>query len=179
MAGTYKSQISKLSARLDALEGESRIRGLVARYMEICDELTPETPYDELGELFSKDAVWVGTGNKYKTAFGGHKGREEIVNFLKEYGDPKPHFSSNVHFLTSENLLVKSKTATGSWVMLQTPTFSNEQSFVLAARLNLKFKVETGKWRISQFSTTNLFGRPVEGGWHSNAPIPTPIVDKN
>jgi len=58
--------------------------------------------------------------------------------------------------------------------MLQTPTFANEQSFVLAARLSLRFAVEDDSWRISRFQTTNLLGRPIDGGWHSGAPIPTP-----
>jgi len=42
MAETYKSQIAKLQSRLDALEAESDIRRVVARYMEICDDLAPE-----------------------------------------------------------------------------------------------------------------------------------------
>lgn len=174
MAATYKSQIAKLQSQVHALEAESVIRRVVARYMEICDDLKPDTPMEELGSLFCKDAVWTGSGKKYSDAFGGHKGREAIVTFLQGYCEPTPHFAGNVHFLTSESLYVRGKRASGSWVMLQTPSFASGESFVLAARLNLNFAFEEGAWRISQFSTTNLFGRPIDGGWHSNAPIPTP-----
>ena len=174
MAATYASQIAKLQSRLDALEAESAIRATVARYMEICDDLGPDAPMDELGKLFSKNAVWVGSGKTYKKAFGGHKGRDAIVSFLTTYCKPRPHFSSNVHFLTTETISVRGSKATGTWVMLQTPTFATDESFVLAARLSLKFIREDDVWRISRFQTTNLLGRPIEGGWHSSAPIPTP-----
>lgn len=174
MAATYKAQINALQKRVAALEAESAIRAVVARYMEICDDLGPDAPMKELGQLFSKDAVWVGSGKAYKKAFGGHKGRDAIVAFLDTYRTPKPHFASNVNFLTSESLNVRGERATGSWVMLQTPSFAVGESFILAARLQLNFKFEDGAWRISQFQTTNLFGRPIEGGWHSSAPIPVP-----
>ena len=174
MAATYKSQIAKLQAQVNVLEAESAIRRVVSRYMEICDDLTPDAPLEELGALFCKEAVWVGSGKKYSKAFGGHKGRKAIISFMETYCAPTPHFASNVHFLTSESLYVRGQKATGSWVMLQTPSFANGESFVLAARLNLEFSYEDDAWRISKFSTTNLFGRPIDGGWHSKAPIPTP-----
>ena len=174
MASTYRSQISKLQKQVHALEAESAIRRLVSRYMEICDDLKADAPLDELGSLFCKDAVWVGSGKKYSKTFGGHKGRKAIISFMQTYCEPKPHFAANVHFLTSESLYVRGQKASGSWVMLQTPSFSSGESFVLAARLNLEFAYEDEAWRIARFSTTNLFGRPIDGGWHSNAPIPTP-----
>ncbi len=167
-------QISRLAKRVEALEAESAIRKLVARYMEICDALDEHAPMEELGSLFCKDAIWEGSGKKYAKSFGGHKGREAIVGFLDTYRTPNPHFASNVHFLTSEALAVDGETASGTWVMLQTPSFSSGESFVLAARLHLKFAFEDEKWRIQHFKTTNLLGRPIEGGWHSKAAIPTP-----
>ena len=178
MAATYKSKISNLQTRLSALEAESAIRSVVARYMEICDDLGPDAPMEELGSLFSENAIWEGKGKKYSKAFGGHKGRAEIVAFLNTYRAPKPHFASNVHFLTSETLKVRSNKADGSWVMLQTPSFASGESFVLAARLSLGFAFEQDAWRISRFRTTNLFGRPIKGGWHSSAPIPTPTQNQ-
>ncbi len=173
MAVDADISLSALAKRVAALEAEGQIRRLVARYMELCDQLSPETPLDQLGALFTRDAVWQGGGARYKSAFGGHQGREAIVGFLATYCDP-PHFASNVHFLTSEALTVSGDTAEGAWVMLQTPSFACGESFVLAARLTLAFKVEDGCWRISRFQTTNLLGREIEGGWHSQAPIPVP-----
>lgn len=179
MNKTQTAQIAKLQLRMDALEAEGDIRRVVARYMEICDNLRPKSPMKELGELFCVQAIWEGAGKKYAQAFGGHKGRAAIVKFLQTYCAP-PLFSSNVHFVTTESLKVNKNSGTsatsakGNWVMLQTPSFANGESFVLAARLHLSFEKEDGCWRISRFKTTNLFGRPIEGGWHSKAPIPTP-----
>lgn len=167
-------QISRLAKRVAALEAESAIRQVVARYMEICDSLDEHAPMEELGLLFCKDAVWEGSGKKYAESFGGHKGRQAIVSFLDGYRKPRPHFDSNVHFLTSEALAVDGEVASGTWVMLQTPSFASGESFVLAARLHLQFAYEEDCWRIQHFKTTNLFGRPIEGGWHSQATIPTP-----
>lgn len=167
-----------LEQRIAALEAESEIRTVVARYMEICDDLHSEAPFAELGELFARDAVWEGKGRDYDQAFGGHHGREGIVAFLRTYADP-PHFSSNAHFLTSESLAVSGATATGSWVMLQTPSFANGENFVLAARLHLQFKLEDERWRIARFATTNLFGRPIKGAWQSNVPSPVPQTDNS
>ncbi|MEM7542290.1 MAG: nuclear transport factor 2 family protein [Pseudomonadota bacterium] len=167
-------ELDHLRSRVAALEAESAIRRLVARYMAICDDLTPETDLTELASLFASGAVWEGAGDKYRDTFGEHQGRDAIVAFLSSYCSPQAHFASNVHFLTSESLQVDGDGARGTWVMLQTPTFSNTESFVLAARLNLGFTFEQGAWRIVRFATTNLFGRPIAGGWHSSAPIPTP-----
>lgn len=171
---TLESQIAQLQRDVRALQAEGEIRRVVARYMEICDDLGPDAPMDELGQLFCTEAVWEGKGKRYENAFGGHIGRAAIVAFLNTYAAPAPHFASNVHFVTTEHLTVDDDTAVGSWVMLQTPSFSNGESFVLAARLTLSFQVEDGAWRIARFKTTNLFGRPIDGGWHSKAPIPTP-----
>lgn len=174
MAATYKSQIAKLMKRVDALESEAAIRGVMARYMEICDDLGPGTPMDELGALFSSKAVWEGAGKAYKDAFGDHVGRDAIVRFLDTYRHPEPHFVSNAHFLTSEVIEVSGRKAHGSWVMLQTPSFRTGESFILAARLSVDFKLEDGAWRISRFRTSNLLKRAIEGAWRTDAQLPTP-----
>ncbi len=174
MTTDLREQIDTLAKRVKSLEAESEIRGVVARYLEICDALDENAPMDELGDLFTTDAVWHGKGEKYGATFGGHDGRTAIVDFLNSYREPNPHFSGNVHIVGCENVSVDGDSATGTWVMLQTPTFEEGGSFLMAARLTLDFKVENGRWRISQFSTTNLFSRPVEGGWNVDAPIPVP-----
>lgn len=178
MTADLQNQIDALTARLASLEAESEIRGVVARYMEICDALDADTPMDELGEIFTTDAQWRGKGDKYGATFGGHEGRDAIVAFLNSYREPNLHFTGNVHFLGCENLTVTGQSGTGTWVMLQTPTFADGGSFVMAARLNLDFRTEDGRWRISTFSTTNLFSRPVEGEWNADVPIPVPQVDE-
>jgi len=171
---TTESEIAGLKRRLEALEAEGEIRKVVARYMEICDHLDENAPMDELGELFAKDAVWQGKKPKYAKDFGRHEGRDAIVKFLDTYRAPLPHFTSNVHFLTTEQITVKGQSAKGEWVMLQTPTFHEGSSYMLAARLYMDFIHEEGRWRISQFATENLFSKPIEGVWQEDTVLPIP-----
>lgn len=178
MTAVIHEQIKVLAERVAALEAESEIRAVVARYMEICDALDADAPMDELGQLFATDAVWQGKGEKYDATFGGHEGRDAIVAFLNTYRAPTPHFAGNLHILGCENVAVDGQRATGTWVMMQTPTFNEGGAFLMAARLNLSFRVEQDRWRIHRFATENLFSRPIEGGWNIDAPIPVPDVAK-
>jgi ketosteroid isomerase-like protein len=167
-----------LEQRLSALEAQGEIRRVISRYMELCDSLSPQTDLDELGALFASDAIWQGAGRQYASDFGGHIGRAAIVSFLANYCDP-PHFASNVHLLTSENIAVDGDVAEASWIMLQLPQFADGQSFVLAARLSVTFQVSDGRWRIARFQTTNLINRPVDGSWQSGVPLPIPSERKS
>ncbi|PTQ13251.1 polyketide cyclase [Sphingomonas oleivorans] len=165
--------IGVLLARLERLEAESAIRGVMARYMELCDRLDATTPMDELGALFTRDALWAGKGARYGAAFGGHCGRDAIVAMLDRYRGPVPYFAMNAHFLTSEVIRVEGDAAEGSWVMLQTSTYASGTSDLRAARLHVRFAVEEGRWRIARFETENLFSRPVDR-WDDPAPVPVP-----
>ena len=168
--------LSDITARLDALEAEAKIHALVTRYMEICDQLDASTAMDELASLFTKDAVWDGSGERYKKTFGGHEGRAAILDFMGSYRDP-PHFHFNAHFLCSQAIRVAGDTAEASWMMLQTPSFRNGESWIMAAKLKLAFRCTDGLWQIARFSTTNLFGRKIEGDWNDDRPVPKPERD--
>lgn len=159
--------------RLRDLEAASAIRAVMARYMELCDTLGPDTPMDELGALFTRDAVWTGMGAKYAGAFGSHEGRAAIVAMLGSYRGPPPHFAMNAHFLCSETIAIEGVAARGSWMMLQTSTYADGRSDLRAARLAVRFALEEAAWRISRFETENLFSRPVDL-WDDPAPVPTP-----
>lgn len=162
-----------IMARLAALEAEASIRRVMTRYMELCDHLDEQTPMDELGDLFTHDAVWAGKGARYAEAFGGHEGRAAIVAMLDGYRRPKPHFALNAHFLCSESIAVNGVQAQGSWMMLQTSTYASGASDLRSARLEVEFRFEDGMWRIARFTTENIFSRPVSS-WISHAEIPVP-----
>jgi hypothetical protein len=161
-----------LLARLDALESQVAIRAVMADYMRLCDHLDASTPMEELGDLFTPDAVWEGIGARYGKAFGGHHGRDAIVAMLDRYRDP-PHFSMNAHFLTSETITVDGNAAQGQWMMLQTSTYSTGSSDLRSARLRVSFARQTSRWRISRFQTENIFSRPVDR-WDGGAALPVP-----
>ncbi|MCE2841229.1 MAG: nuclear transport factor 2 family protein [Novosphingobium sp.] len=161
-----------LLARVEALEGERAIRQLVARYFRICDDLGPDTPFAELGELFTPNAIWEGKG-RYAKAFGRYDGREAIVEMIRSYCLPKPHFAMTAHFLTAENISLHGAEGTGEWMMLQTSDYNDGRADLRSAHLTIQCQNDGGIWRISHFRTLNLFSRRVER-WSDVAEIPVP-----
>jgi hypothetical protein len=159
--------------RLARLEAETAIRAVTARYMTLCDTLNSDTPMDELGALFTRDAEWIGGGVRYGAAFGGHRGRDAIVAMLSAYRGPPPHFALNAHFLASETIRVEGERAGGGWMMLQCSTYADGRSDLRSARLVVGFAIEDGAWRIARFETENLFSRPIDR-WDDPTPIPVP-----
>jgi ketosteroid isomerase-like protein len=163
-----------LLARLDRLEAESAIRAVVTRYFTLCDRLDADTPMDELGELFAKDAVWAGRGTRYAASFGEKRGRAAIIAMIDTYRGEVPHFAINAHFLSSETILVEGDAATGGWMMLQMSTYADGTSDLRSARLTVCFtRGKDDHWRIARFETENIFSRPVDR-WDDPAPTPVP-----
>lgn len=159
-------------ARLDTLEAEGAIRRVVARYFQICDHLGPDTPFEELGELFTRDARWQGSG-RYQAAFGGYEGRDAIVAMIRSYCLPQPHFAMTAHFFSAESIAVTGDSAVGDWMMLQTSTYAAGNADLRSAALTLRFAHENGQWRIASFRTANIFSRRVDH-WNDAADIPVP-----
>ena len=175
MLDTLNARLRHLAARVARLEAEQEIRAVMMRYMELCDRLDADTPMDELGALFTTDAIWAGKGARYGAAFGGHRGRRAIVAMLDRYRLPIPHFAMNAHFLSSETIDVSEGQgrAKGRWMMLQTSTYADGRSDLRSARLEVGFAIEEGRWRIASFETENLFSRPVDR-WDDPAEVPVP-----
>ncbi len=149
-----------LIKRLARLEAERAVRRVMTRYMRLCDQPDSGFPIAELGALFTTDAVWEGGGSTYGAAFGQHKGRDSIMACIESFRRPKSHFTLNVHFLTSEDIIVRDETAEGSWIMLQLSSYADGHSSVLSARITARFAIEDGAWRIAHFRTENLFNAP-------------------
>lgn len=172
---SLNARVGHLAVRLMALEAERDIRAVMMRYMDLCDTLGPYTPMEELGALFTENAVWAGKGARYGAAFGGHHGRAAILSMLSSYAGPVPHFAMNAHFLSSETIEVLDRTgrARGAWMMLQTSTYSDGRSDLRSARLEVEFAYEEGRWRIAKFETENIFSRPIDG-WDDASIIPEP-----
>jgi ketosteroid isomerase-like protein len=170
---TNGGELAGVLRRLDRLESESAIRTVVATYFDLCDRLDGATPLDELGALFTEDAVWRGTGARYGAAFGEHRGRAAIVAMFARYAGPVPHFTFNAHVLGSERIAVDGDRASGRWIMLQTSTYAAGHSDLRAARLALAFERLAEGWQIARFETENLFSRHVDR-WNDQAPIAVP-----
>lgn len=175
VASLYVDELAALRTRIARLEAENACRHVMAEYMRLCDELGADTPMDDLGELFAADAIWEGRGARYSAAFGGHRGRRAIVDFLDTYRRPQPHFALNVHYLASEAIRVHGDTqARGSWAMLQLSTLSRGESIALGARLEVEFRFVDGRWRIARFVTRNLFSQANVRAWNDDTAVPVP-----
>jgi hypothetical protein len=146
-----------LLQRLATLEGESQVRRLMARYMDLCDVPRALTQVRELAELFSEDAIWEGVGSQTAQTFGQHQGREAIAAFVGGYLPPSEHFRLNLHYLTSESIVVDGSTARGQWIMQQICTYADGRSELFGTRLNIDFHCVDGAWLITHFRTQRLF----------------------
>ncbi|AWY01601.1 polyketide cyclase [Marinomonas primoryensis] len=167
------TELGHLLERIDALESEQAVRVCINRYMDLCDHLSPATSLDELGDLFTEDAIWEGKGARYSKSFGGYQSRHAIVSMLAKYTVEPTHFALNVHYLSSEVIQVHGDEAKGSWNMIQVSTFSAGGSHLNSARLSVAFRRDEGRWRISHFETENRFSRPVSN-WNDTAALPVP-----
>jgi hypothetical protein len=152
--------------RLEALESESAIRRIVARYFAICDDLGPNTPLDELGELFSEDAIWEGKG-RYAKAFGRFEGRDAIIAMLRSYALPEPHFEMTAHFFSSECLTASGAIGAGQWMMLQTTDYADGTADFRSARLTINFA------RSISGPRTFFHARSIRGTTRKTSPCPT------
>lgn len=146
-----------LLQRLETLEGESRVRRLMARYMDLCDVPRAVTHVSELAQLFSEDAIWEGVGSQTAQTFGQHRGRDAVAAFVAGYLPPSEHFRLNLHYLTSESIVVDGSMAQGQWIMQQICTYADRRSELFGTRLNIDFRCVDGVWLIAHFRTQRLF----------------------
>lgn len=165
-----------LIARLEELEAEGAVRRVLARYFQYCDDLGPQTPLADIGDLFTPAAIWEGKG-RYEAAFGRYVGRAAIVEMIASYCTP-PHFAMTAHFTSSESITVNGTQAHGEWMMLQCSTYSDGRSDLRSAALRVDFGREGAAWRIAHFRTTNLFSRHVDH-WSDAKIIPVPDAIAN
>lgn len=146
-----------LLQRLATLEGESQVRRLMARYMDLCDVPRAVTQVSELAALFCIDAIWEGIGSVTAQTFGQHRGRDAVAAFVGSYLPPSEHFRLNLHYLTSESITVDGNTARGQWIMQQISTYTDGRSELFGTRLHIDFRCVDGSWLIAHLRTQRLF----------------------
>ena len=168
-------KLEQLNRRVSELEAARDVSACLHEYMQLCDYLDEGFDLEPLMALFTEDVIWEGRGKRYAGTFGRREGRESLRAMFAKYTNPPAHFALNVHFLTSEKVVVQSEVAAeGTWVLLQTSTFSDDRSQLSCALLNVKFRKENGRWKIAHFCTTSRFNRPVQTAWDNPQPLPVP-----
>jgi hypothetical protein len=144
-----------------------RVTETLTRYLQLCDVPVPvpapDGVGDELGNLFTDDAVWEGAGPKYGEKFGRTEGRPAIVDMVSAYLPPNSHFRQNVHLLLSGTIDLGESTARGSWLMQQLSRYESGAAEVMVARLDVTFRFDAGRALIRRFRTEQLFSAPLAG----------------
>jgi hypothetical protein len=76
-----------------------------------------------------------------------------VAAFVGGYLPPSEHFRLNLHYLTSESIVVDGITAHGQWIMQQISTYADGRSELFGTRLNIDFRCVDGCWLIAHFRT--------------------------
>lgn len=150
------------TARLATLEAEAACRRLAARYMSLCDEPPTAAPGPGFADLFAVDLIWEGVGRQAGAEFKRVEGRDKLIAWFESLRDP-PHYSFNVHFLTSEAIAVSYDRAEGGWMMFQAARRRDGAVELRVARIIMAFRRDAGDWRIAHFQTESLFRRDYSG----------------
>lgn len=166
--------VQHLAAEVERLRAEADIRRVQARYMFLCDTPCPEAGVDDdaerisrIVELYTEDAVWEGVGPYYDNQFGRSVGREAIRKHFEGFWGQKrdPALVLNVHYLTTEHIVVEGDGATGHWVHCQPWIFGDGSSLLRSSRLCNSFRKVDGTWKIARTRTENVFVAPLSPGW--------------
>lgn len=136
--------------RIEALETEVRtlrdieaIRTLRARYAEACDN---GYNADAMAELYAPDGVW-----EFTNAWGIHRGRDEIRNFMIEVGK---QITWALHFMICPVITVHSETeASGTWYILELATMiglddpDHRDAVILSGTYEDRYVRIGGEWK--------------------------------
>lgn len=160
-----RTTIAQLEERVRVLEAEAEVRRIQARYMLLCDTPCPVYPpisdterIDMIVDLYAEDAVWEGVGEYYTGQFGRAEGKAAIRAHFERFWDSaaEKKLVLNVHYLTSEQIMVKEDRAQGLWVHMQPWLYDDGTALLRSSRLNNSFARIDGQWRITRTRTENV-----------------------
>jgi hypothetical protein len=144
-----------LEERIDRLESEREIQGLLYHYAELCDAAYDP---DGLSALFTADATWSSRTKDGSVDFGHHAGREAIRSFFA--GVSADLGPMTLHYLLSPRVEIgpDRDSATGHCYLYAildrrpagVPEVSpTRERIVLAGTYDHRFRRVDGRWLIS------------------------------
>ena len=144
-----------LEERVERLESERAIRGLVHRYAELCDASYEP---DGLAELFTDDATWSSRTRDGSVDFGRYEGKEAIRAFFA--GASNDLGPMTLHYILAPRLELAQDgaSATGVCYLLaildQRPATSapgsvDRERVLLGGVYSHRFRRVDGRWLIS------------------------------
>lgn len=159
--------MATLETRLARLETQQAATDCLARYFDLCDVPGPLADPDEIGALFTADAVWEGVGPEYEGAFGRAEGRQAVQELVCGFLPPVEHFVRNAHVLSSGRVTAERTSAAGRWLMQQLALYADGTADLRCARITVSFEVTPVRHQpptvlISHFQTQRLFITPLD-----------------
>lgn len=157
-----------IEERLDRLESERTLAGILFRYAELCD-----AGYDPDGlvELFTEDATWSSRTRDGSVDFGLHRGREAIRTF---FGGVSAELGPmTLHYLLSPRIEIgpDPDSATSHCYLYAildrrpagaAPDSPSRERIILGGTYDHRFRRVEGRWLISA-SDCDLRLAPSEG----------------
>ncbi|WP_435199193.1 nuclear transport factor 2 family protein [Janibacter sp. GS2] len=158
--------MATLETRLAVLEARDAVTSCLNRYLDLCDVPGPLQSPDQIGELFTENAVWEGIGSAHASRFGAQQGRAAIQEMVSGFLPPVEHFRRNSHHLATGHIETQGDTASGRWLMIQLSGYTDGTADLLAARLTVDFhlhpRTDVGpRVLISHFRTERMFDAKV------------------
>lgn len=144
-----------IEARLARLEAAADIRAMKMKYARLCDAGYPS---DQIGPLFTEDAVWDGG-----EAFGRYEGNAAIRAFFD--GCPEK-ISWAMHYTVSGDVDVApdARTAVGRWYLWQPMTLEGQAVYLMAAYEDQYVNTDEG-WKCKHLSLDVQALTPYDQGW--------------
>jgi hypothetical protein len=151
------SELAALRARMSSAEAVLAIQALKADYGELVDRrfsrgavVDPETldrVVDEIGELFTEDAVWDGG-----PVLGSARGRSAIVQRLRA-----PTLTFSRHLFTKPRIRADGEFASARWDLLSPCRTPDGRSWWMCGYEDDEYLLEDGAWRHSSMRLTTVF----------------------
>jgi ketosteroid isomerase-like protein len=145
-----------VETRLARLEAAAEIRALKMQYARLCDAGYPS---DQLGPLFTEDAVWDGG-----ETFGIYEGNQAVRGF---FDDCRNRIGWAMHYTVSGDIDVAPdvRAATARWYLWQPMTLEGRAVWLLATYKDEYQKDDSGTWQISHLTLDVQALTPIEEGW--------------
>ncbi|CAN3126281.1 nuclear transport factor 2 family protein [Mycobacterium sp. smrl_JER01] len=160
--------VTRLLARLDALESREAITDLMVSYMAATD--AKEGKGEKVARLFTEDGRWQSVGPHGNPDWAA-VGRPALVTKFDRNVDRMP-FSA--HFVTNPAVELDGDTVRGRFMYFQACTYRGDQPLWIAGSYDNDFRRVDGQWLISHMRVHNFFTTPFDKGWVTVPHMQTP-----
>jgi hypothetical protein len=161
-------QIEAILRRLDTLESEKAIEGLMVSYMAATDAESGKGA--KVAVLFTEDGSWESIGPNGNPGWAA-TGHEALTTKFDRNVERMP-FSA--HYVTNTAIQIDGDTATGEFMYFQACTYRGDEPLWIAGKYFNDFRRVDGQWLLSYMRVHNFFTTPFDQGWVKVPHMKTP-----